>query len=196
MLQLRQLYGLLVAQRVYIAPRFTWGCLREECLIRKPPALCWRVTFLFVVIPVKTGIQIGLPRQTYVSKFIGLWLLKQSLFSADISIAEFKESKYMEQQSNIKSRTTILLDTIRGVLTYFGTGISVYYVGKYNLVLAVFVAIPIFIIMIYILGFLTLPLYFFTPESRAANKMLRSLENCDMESFNEQVKTFEKDFMA
>jgi hypothetical protein len=100
----------------------------------------------------------------------------------------------MEQQSHIKSGTTILFDTMRGVLTSLGTGISVYYIGKYNLVLAVFAAIPIFIIMIYLFGFLTLPLYFFTPESRTANKMLRSLENCDIESFNKQVRTFEKDF--
>jgi ABC-type multidrug transport system fused ATPase/permease subunit len=98
------------------------------------------------------------------------------------------------ERNQIKSKTTILWDTIRYLLTYFSTGVVLYYIGKYNLVLAVFAAIPVFIIMINLFGFLTLPLYFFTPESKAARKMLQSLEKCDMESFREQVGDFERDF--
>ena len=92
-----------------------------------------------------------------------------------------------------KSGTTVLWDTIRYLLIFSGTGVVLYYIGKYNLILAVIAAIPVFVIMLNLIGFLTLPLYFFTPESRTASKMLKSLEKGDMDSFREQFSAFKQD---
>ena len=93
-----------------------------------------------------------------------------------------------------KSATTVLWDTIRWLLICFGTGVVLYYIGKYSLALAVIAAIPVFVVMLNLIGFLTLPLYFLTPETKAVQNIARSLKKGDMESFGEQVRAFERDF--
>jgi hypothetical protein len=93
-----------------------------------------------------------------------------------------------------KSATTVLCDTIRWLLICFGTGVVLYYIGKYSLALAVIAAIPVFVVMLNLIGFLTLPLYFLTPERKAVQNIARSLKKGDMESFGEQVRAFERDF--
>ncbi len=93
-----------------------------------------------------------------------------------------------------KSGTTVLWDTVRYVLIFSCTGVLLYYIGRYSIIFAIVAAVPIFIIMLNLIGFLTLPLYFFTPEGKASRDIFRSLDKGDMASFREQVKTFEKDF--
>lgn len=93
-----------------------------------------------------------------------------------------------------KSGATVLWDTIRYLLIFSSTIIILYYIGKYNLLLAIISAIPVFIIMLNLIGFLTLPLYFFTPERKAVQKITQSLNKDDMASFRKQVSAFENNF--
>lgn len=93
-----------------------------------------------------------------------------------------------------KSGTTIFFDIIRYIFIFSGTGFVLYFICKYNWVLAVIAAIPVFIIMLNLFGFLTLPLYLLTPESRAGSKTFRSLDKGDIDSTKAQTEAFIRDF--
>ncbi|MFH1370858.1 MAG: hypothetical protein ABII09_06190 [Planctomycetota bacterium] len=96
--------------------------------------------------------------------------------------------------ANQKSGTTILWDTIRYLLILSSTGTVLYFIGKYSIVLAIIAALPVFVIMLNLIGFLTLPLYIFTPESRTCSKLEKLLDKGDMDSYRKQMNAFKQDY--
>ena len=73
------------------------------------------------------------------------------------------------------SLTKTYLDAFRNLLVIAATGLCVYLLWKWNWIVAVILAIPAYILMLNVFGFLTLPLYLLTPESRFGRKLLKDL---------------------
>ena len=80
-----------------------------------------------------------------------------------------------------KSGTTIFLDILRNLLILVATGYAVFLIWKWNWIVALIAAIPVYIVMLNLFGFLTLPLYAFTPENRLKAKAFKAFENGDFE---------------
>ena len=69
-----------------------------------------------------------------------------------------------------KSGVTILFDVIRNALVLIATGFLVFLIGKWHWIAAVLAAIPVYVVMLNLFGFLTLPLYMLTPEKKLMAK--------------------------
>ena len=80
-----------------------------------------------------------------------------------------------------KSGVTICLDIFRHLLVIAGTCYAVFLIWKLNWIIALVAAIPVYIVMLNLFGFLTLPLYAITPENRLKANAFRSLEKGDFE---------------
>ena len=93
-----------------------------------------------------------------------------------------------------KSGTTIFLDILRNLLILVATGYGVFLIWKWNWIVALIAAIPVYIIMLNLLGLLTLPLYAFTPENRLKAKALKAIENGDLETGMALLDEFEEKF--
>ena len=93
-----------------------------------------------------------------------------------------------------KSGTTIFFDIIRHLLILSGTCYVVFLVWQRNWLVAVIAAIPIYLILLNLIGFLTLPLYVLTPESRLAAKASKALEKGDFETAKTLSDKFAKEF--
>jgi ABC-type multidrug transport system fused ATPase/permease subunit len=93
-----------------------------------------------------------------------------------------------------KSGATIFLDILRNVLILIATGYIVFFIWKWNWIIALIAAIPIYIVMLNLFGFLTLPLYAFTPENRLKAKALKAFENSDVEKGKALTDEFTKKF--
>jgi hypothetical protein len=92
-----------------------------------------------------------------------------------------------------KSKTTTFYDLIRYLLILSGTVITFYFLWtKIHPVLAILAAIPVYIVMLNLFGFLTLPLYFFTPESKAASRALKAAEEGDTSISSRIIEAYEK----
>ena len=72
--------------------------------------------------------------------------------------------------NQIKSSFTKILDFTRNVLIILTTLYLLIFLWKLSWIYAVIGAIPIYIILLNIFGFLTLPLYFLTPEHKELKK--------------------------
>jgi hypothetical protein len=68
-----------------------------------------------------------------------------------------------------------LLDVVRNLLVLAATGYGTVLVWRWNWIAAIVACIPIYIVMLNLFGFLTLPLYALTPEVRRAREMERGL---------------------
>jgi len=77
-----------------------------------------------------------------------------------------------------KSVIWYFLDFVRHIIVFAGTGMSVWFIWKIHWILCVVTAVPIFVLLLNLVGFLTLPLYWsdLTPEGRAARKAGRKLD--------------------
>ena len=93
-----------------------------------------------------------------------------------------------------KSGTTFFLDILRNLLILIATGYVVLLIWKWNWIIALIVAIPVYIIMLNLFGFLTLPLYAITPENRQKAKALKAFENGDFEKGKTLTDKFTKEF--
>jgi hypothetical protein len=80
-----------------------------------------------------------------------------------------------------KSVVTICLDIFRHLLIIAGTCYAVFFIWKLNWIIALIAAIPVYIVILNLCGFITLPLYAFTPENRLKTKAFRSYEKSDFE---------------
>jgi len=79
-----------------------------------------------------------------------------------------------------ESKVTIFWDFIRHVLVLVSTVVALYFLWtRIHWVLAIIVAIPVYIVMRIIFGFLTLPLYFFTPERKVLSMAEKALDKGD-----------------
>jgi len=75
-----------------------------------------------------------------------------------------------------KSITWYFLDFIRFLLTFSGTAVIAWHLWKIDWRIGAISILPVFILLLNIIGFLTLPVYVITPESNAAGKALKKLE--------------------
>jgi len=80
-----------------------------------------------------------------------------------------------------KSGTTILLDILRNVVILVVTIYAVFLIWRWNWIIAMIAAIPVYIVSLNVFGFLSLPLYAFTPENRLKAKAFKAFENSDFE---------------
>ena len=80
-----------------------------------------------------------------------------------------------------KSGATIFLDILRNLLILIATGYVIFLIWRWNWIVALIAAIPVFIAMLNFFGFLTLPLYALTPENRLKAKAFKALEDGDFE---------------
>lgn len=90
-----------------------------------------------------------------------------------------------------KSKTTIFFDFLRNLIILVVTGYITYLIWEWNWIVAVIAAIPIYVIVMNIIGFLTLPLYMLTPESKLIKKGFNSIENGnidELESINDEFE--------
>jgi hypothetical protein len=78
---------------------------------------------------------------------------------------------------NNKSNFTKFLDVLRNLSILALTIYSCYLIRDYNWIIALIAAIPIYVILLNLIGFLTLPLYMLTPESKQARKEQDELMN-------------------
>lgn len=93
-----------------------------------------------------------------------------------------------------KSGTTILLDILRYMLIVGATGYAVFLIWKWNWMVALIAVIPVYVVMLNLVGFLTLPLYGFTPENRLRARMLKAMHNNEVEEAMALGNEFEKKF--
>ena len=93
-----------------------------------------------------------------------------------------------------KSAVTISLDILRYLLILAGTGSAVFLIWRWNWIIALITCIPVYIVMLNLFGFLTLPLYAFTPENRLKAKAFKAFENGDLEKGKALTDEFTKKF--
>jgi len=75
-----------------------------------------------------------------------------------------------------KSISWYLLDFLRHILTFAGTGATAWYLWKIDWRIGAIAVFPVFVLIVNIIGFLTLRVYDITPEASAARKARESLE--------------------
>ena len=74
-----------------------------------------------------------------------------------------------------KTAATALLDLLRWMLIVAATGYATFAIWRWNWIAAVVGLIPVYIIMLNVFGFLTLPLYLLTPETKRAREMQKAI---------------------
>jgi len=86
----------------------------------------------------------------------------------------------------VNSIVWYLFDFIRYTLSTGGTAFIASFLWRINWIIGALSIVPIFILLFIITGFLTRPLYFFSPESFNARKALKEFDNLqhDLENDN------------
>ncbi len=67
-------------------------------------------------------------------------------------------------------------------------------IWKWNWIVALLSAIPIYIVMLNLIGFATLPLYMLTPANRLKAKAFKTFQNGDFEKGKELTDEFTEQF--
>lgn len=93
-----------------------------------------------------------------------------------------------------KSGTTLFFDVIRHLLILSGTCYVVFLIWQRSWLIALIAAIPIYVILLNLIGFLTVPLYLLTPESRLGAKAIKASEKGDFETAKALTDKFSKEF--
>jgi hypothetical protein len=93
-----------------------------------------------------------------------------------------------------KSGTTIFLDILRNLLILAATAYAVFLIWKWNCIVALITAIPVYVVMLNLFGFLTLPLYAFTPENRLMRRAGEAFEQGDVEKGKALTDEFTEKF--
>lgn len=93
-----------------------------------------------------------------------------------------------------KSGTTLFFDVIRHLLILSGTCYVVFLIWQRSWLVAIIATIPIYLILLNLIGFLTLPLYLLTPESRLGAKAIKASEKGNFETAKTLSDKFSKEF--
>lgn len=93
-----------------------------------------------------------------------------------------------------KSGLTIFFDVIRNVLIGVGTGWVTVLIWRHNWILGLVAFIPVYVILLNVFGFLTLPLYRFTPENRLKARMHQAMMSGDLEKGKALTDQFVRQF--
>src|SRR5262249_46898849 len=86
-----------------------------------------------------------------------------------------------EPWSHTKSTTTLCFDVVRHVLIAATTGYVVVRTWNWQWVVALVVALPLYVALLNLIGFLTLPLYMITPENRLKARIHTAMSNGDLD---------------
>lgn len=92
-----------------------------------------------------------------------------------------------------KSVLTWFLDLVRHLLIISGT-VAVLCLSwtRVHWPLAIILAIPVYVVMFYLADFLTLPLYFLTPEHKVVSRALKAIEDGDFSTALRVMEAHEK----
>ena len=91
-----------------------------------------------------------------------------------------------------KSEITLFWDFIRHLLIIIGTFTVLYFLWtRVHWLLAIILILPVYIVVLNFFGFLTLPLYFFTPERRAYSNAEKALIKGDTSTALQIMKEYE-----
>lgn len=91
-----------------------------------------------------------------------------------------------------KSEVTLFWDFIRHLLIMTCTFVVTYFLWtRVHWALAVILILPIYIVMLNFFGFLTLPLYYFTPERKAYSSAEKALIKGDTDTALQIMKEYE-----
>ena len=93
-----------------------------------------------------------------------------------------------------KSSFTKFLDFFRNIVILILTGYVLYLLFGWHWLASIIGAIPIYIIIMNIIGFLTLPLYLLTPEKKLLRKTSDAMNSGDFEKMEELNNLFEEKF--
>ena len=88
----------------------------------------------------------------------------------------------------------MLLDIVRNFLILVAAGYTVFLIWKWNWIVALLADIPIYVIMLNLIGFLTLPLYRLTPENRLKSKAYKAFQRGEVEQGKELTDEFIEKF--
>ena len=78
-----------------------------------------------------------------------------------------------------RSSACRFLDLLRHIIVLPGTLIVLCSLWRSSPGLAAIAALPVYIVLLNVVGFLILPLYYFTPERKTASELRRCLEKGD-----------------
>ena len=93
-----------------------------------------------------------------------------------------------------KSGTTIFFDVVRHLLILSGTCYTIFLIWQRSWIFGLLAIIPVYVIMLNLFGFLTLPLYLLTPENKLKAKAFQALQNGDVEKGKALTDEFTKEF--
>jgi hypothetical protein len=93
-----------------------------------------------------------------------------------------------------KSGVTITLDILRHLLIIGSTAYIISMIWNWNWIVALIAAVPLYIVMLNLIGFLTLPLYAFTPEKRLLRKGHKAIKAGDFETLRSVNREFEDEY--
>jgi len=105
-------------------------------------------------------------------------------------------NRFKNSHTHEKSNVTIFLDVIRNLLILLITGYAVYRIWNWNWIVGLISAIPIYILVMNLVGFATLPLYTLTPESKLIRKGFKNIEDGNVSELEKINEEFENKFNA
>jgi len=91
-----------------------------------------------------------------------------------------------------KSAVWLFSDFIRHLLIVAGTIAVLYFLWKIHWLLAPLAALPVYILMVNLVGFITLPLYILTPEHAVAAKAYKAIEKGNPAAAFDMLKAYQQ----
>ncbi len=96
-----------------------------------------------------------------------------------------------------KSVITWFLDIVRHLLIITGTvTVLCLSLTRVHWLLAIILAIPVYVVMFHLVDFLLLPLYFLTPEHRVVSMALKAIEEGDFSTALRVLEAYEKRYVV
>lgn len=86
-----------------------------------------------------------------------------------------------EPYSHEKSPVTIILDVVRHLIVVATSLYCITVVWEWNWIIALLSAIPIYFVVLNVIGIVTFPLYLFTPEKRMLSKAGKAFYHGDFD---------------
>lgn len=90
-------------------------------------------------------------------------------------------NRNFEAWEHEKSESTIFLDKLRNLLIWVTTGIILVLTWEWSRIITLLIALPVYFLSLNLIGFLTLPLYAFTPENKLKAKIFKAFEDGNFE---------------
>jgi len=92
-----------------------------------------------------------------------------------------------------KSGLTVVFDIFRHLLVIVIAIYCVSLIWNWNWIVALIAAVPVYIVVLNVIGFLTLPLYAFTPENKLKRQGWKAIEDGNFDELRRVNKEMEGD---